>query len=132
MNDDDSSANASANTDSDIENTKADSGENHDPLSDTATSWDKFIADESSSYNKNDEKIYEDLCYVTFSSNFPKVFILIAISLCWTFSFLVLDVFLSFYRWHSFLFFDRLRRRLHSRATPGIKWPAEGQVALAM
>lgn len=44
-------------------------------LNDVSSTWENFINDNLSSLNQNEEKIYEDLCYVTFSKDLPEVFI---------------------------------------------------------
>lgn len=37
--------------------------------------WENFVNENHYVLNRDDEKIYEDLCYVTFSSSLPKVYI---------------------------------------------------------
>lgn len=44
-------------------------------LGDSATNWEEIYVQEhlATASNPNEEKIYEDLCYVTFSTNLPEV-----------------------------------------------------------
>lgn len=40
-----------------------------------AVQWENFVNENHYVWSRDDEKIYEDLCYVTFSSSLPKVHI---------------------------------------------------------
>lgn len=49
-------------------------GDFENNINDQAANWELFINENLAIINPNEEKIYEDLCYVTFSTNLPEVF----------------------------------------------------------